>query len=92
MTKLKGFFNNGEFNFWKFVIITLISAAFSAGVGITFFNNRIETLAQRRKENKQAITENREDIKEMTDDIQLILRDVGVIKNDVDWIKKNLSK
>jgi len=88
----KGFFNNGEFSFWKFVVITSISAAFSVGVGITIFNSRLDALANENKKLEERTDFNLGKIEGVADDIYTIKVDVGVIKNDLDWIKKNLNK
>ena len=91
--KAKSFFN--DFGFWKFIIITVLSATFSAGVGITVFNNRIETVVKAQTEAKEELEneiDNRIDIVNLViKDVQAIKQDVGVIKNDVEWIKNNLS-
>ena len=90
MNKVKGFFN--DFGFWKFIIVTLISAAFSAGVATTALRYKITALAKDQEETNKQVKINSADNVLVLQYVGEIRTDIGIIKNDIEWIKNNLNK
>jgi len=88
--KLKGFFN--DFGFWKFIIITIISAAFSAGVATTAMRYKITALAKDYTDLSEQVTINTSINGSILEYVGEMRTDIGVIKNDIEWIRGSLDK
>lgn len=102
MRKIIDAFTIKEFNFWKGILITLISAAFAAGVSYAALQYRISVNAKDLQTTKNEITqkgvqlrkefeETKTQVKTDSESINTIKQDVGVIKNDVEWIKNHIK-
>ena len=96
LKKAKEAITKGEFNFWKFIIITLVSAAFSAGVAYQAVGSGIDANAKGIKEQKESMEAlvtreqtNKGQFYDLVETVNKIQLDLTEVKTDVKWLVKN---
>ncbi len=89
MSRFKTFITNGEFDFWKFAIMTLISMAFSAGVLYATFGNAIKANAQGLVNFESREQNNKGQFFQLVDVVNDIRLDMKEVKTDVKWLVNN---